>query len=187
MDAKHFDFLARSLTASPSRRGMARVLAGLTLGGLLLPRLVQADMAARKKKGKRGNGKGKKGKKGKKCPGGKVSCSGKCFAECCPGKSRPCYSGPEGTRNVGVCQDGDQTCLKDGTWDSACDGEVTPAGGESCNGLDDDCNGEVDNGAFCGPSKSCLSGRCCGPPAALCSLSEDCCSGICGDEYPFCA
>ena len=50
--------------------------------------------------------------------------------DCETGDTLPCCSGR-----------GAQTCESDGTW-SACDATVSS---ESCNGVDDDCNGTVDN------------------------------------------
>jgi hypothetical protein len=58
-----------------------------------------------------------------------------------------CYDGPPATRSKGICHDGVSSCVKrpDGTYGmSACLGEVLP-GAEVCNGLDDDCNGFVDD------------------------------------------
>ncbi|MBX3125311.1 MAG: hypothetical protein KF718_01270 [Polyangiaceae bacterium] len=63
---------------------------------------------------------------------------------CQTGESRPCYSGPSGTANEGKCKDGTQSCLN-GTWASACVGEIVPES-ETCNGVDDDCDGQVDEG-----------------------------------------
>ncbi len=58
---------------------------------------------------------------------------------CTPDDTRPCYTGPTGTQNVGICTNGTQTCQADGTWGS-CLGEVLP-GTEICdNLLDDDCD-----------------------------------------------
>ncbi len=61
-----------------------------------------------------------------------------------PGTTQVCYTGPPGTSGVGTCHAGTQTCLGNGTW-SACSGMVTPVA-EICNGLDDNCNGVVDEG-----------------------------------------
>lgn len=54
--------------------------------------------------------------------------------------TQSCYSGPSGTAGVGLCHGGTQIC-QSGTL-SACTGEVLPIA-EVCNGLDDDCNGNV--------------------------------------------
>jgi hypothetical protein len=53
----------------------------------------------------------------------------------------PCYTGPAGTEDVGECAGGQRSCT-DGTW-SACEGQVTPTT-ESCDYVDDNCDGEVD-------------------------------------------
>jgi hypothetical protein len=58
--------------------------------------------------------------------------------------SQPCYAGPPGTENVGVCKGGSQSCV--GAL-GACTGQVTPMAAELCfNDLDDDCDGKVNNG-----------------------------------------
>ncbi|MBU1348808.1 hypothetical protein KJ781_01935 [Patescibacteria group bacterium] len=67
---------------------------------------------------------------------------------CTPGDTELCYTGTDMTRNVGQCDDGIMTCGSHGTWGS-CVEAVTPAG-ETCNGLDDDCDGSVDEDSVCG-------------------------------------
>ncbi len=64
-----------------------------------------------------------------------------CCAACTNGETRPCYTGPEGTENVGECRGGMQTCVN-GEW-APCVGEVTPVD-ELCDGLDNNCNSLYD-------------------------------------------
>jgi hypothetical protein len=70
------------------------------------------------------------------------------------GFDEACYSGPPATLNVGVCVAGISTCTG-GQW-GPCVGEVLPTP-EVCNGLDDDCNGSVDDGIVPDTNPSCLS------------------------------
>jgi hypothetical protein len=57
---------------------------------------------------------------------------------------QPCYTGEAGTRGVGACHDGTQSCV--GSL-GRCSGEVVPAPLENCfNSIDDDCDGVVNNG-----------------------------------------
>ncbi|MEZ4405128.1 MAG: MopE-related protein [Polyangiales bacterium] len=65
--------------------------------------------------------------------------------------ARDCYGGPSGTRDVGVCRGGTQTCAA-GAW-GACAGEVRPAATETCgDGDDDTCDGMVDEGCVSRPN-----------------------------------
>ena len=67
---------------------------------------------------------------------------------------RDCYTGPEGTLNVGICSMGEQSCNR-GQWYGThptqgqiadfCGGEILPQE-EICNGADDNCDGIVDYG-----------------------------------------
>jgi hypothetical protein len=54
-----------------------------------------------------------------------------------------CYAGPAGTGGRGSCRVGERRCTAGKP--SACLGEVLPAG-EVCNGADDDCDGQLDEG-----------------------------------------
>ena len=63
---------------------------------------------------------------------------------CTPGSAMACYTGATGTKGVGACKGGSRTCLLGNTWGN-CQGEVTPTA-EICNNLDDDCDGQTDEG-----------------------------------------
>jgi hypothetical protein len=78
------------------------------------------------------------------CNAGTTTCSGT-LAMCTPNSMvQDCYDGPAGTENVGICKSGTQSCI--GTL-GMCEGEVLPAMIEDCtNDLDDDCDGQVNNG-----------------------------------------
>ncbi len=57
----------------------------------------------------------------------------------------PCYTGADKTEDVGVCIGGVQKC-KDGVLLEACENEVLPNKEEACDGKDDNCNGQTDEG-----------------------------------------
>ncbi len=111
------------------------------------------------------------------CNGLDDDCDGEvdegCDGQCEDGETRPCYTGPPETRNVGECTDGTETCAG-GAW-GACIGEIGPTS-EVCNGLDDDCDGTVDEGC-----EECTDGEPCddGDP---CTTNDICAAGTCSGQ-----
>ncbi len=70
--------------------------------------------------------------------------------ECGNGEVRACYSGADGTQDVGMCVAGQQGCFS-GAWQAECSAEVVPATEVCDDGLDNDCDGTVDaDDADCG-------------------------------------
>ncbi len=65
-------------------------------------------------------------------------------SSCTTNERRPCYLGTKGTERVGECQIGIQFCQDDGSW-TECRNQIVPTP-EVCDGKDNDCNGQVDDG-----------------------------------------
>lgn len=61
------------------------------------------------------------------------------------GVTQPCYTGPTGTRGVGNCRDGYQTCTQ-GVFGTACASEVGPSTEVCGNTIDENCNGLLNDG-----------------------------------------
>jgi hypothetical protein len=81
-----------------------------------------------------------------------------CNMGCTDGQTRPCYNGPTGTENIGICKDGTQTC-SNSTW-GACTGEVDPAPWNPsfcCDATDHECTGVVG----CFNLFQCILATCC--------------------------
>ncbi|MCC7541137.1 MAG: hypothetical protein IT379_33270 [Deltaproteobacteria bacterium] len=88
---------------------------------------------------------------------------------CEPMSTQACYTGPDGTRDVGICAPGMQMCVFERgilSWGDCLD-QVLPRVEICGNGQDDDCNGAVDDAPGC----ECTTGtmRMCygGPPAEI--------------------
>jgi hypothetical protein len=67
---------------------------------------------------------------------------------CSPGATRTCYTGPAGTAGVGICRSGSESCTAMREWSGVCSGQTTPVAELCGNGLDDNCNGMIDEGCM---------------------------------------
>jgi hypothetical protein len=97
---------------------------------------------------------------------------------CIDGQTQACYGGPAGTQGVSVCQAGTQTCVN-GNW-GPCQGDEEPSA-ETCDGLDNDCNGQVDDGAAAScPTPANGTAACTGGACGLgaCNAGFGNCDGI---------
>ncbi|MDI1427988.1 hypothetical protein [Polyangium sorediatum] len=76
---------------------------------------------------------------------------------CAPGATAPCYTGPEGTLDKGVCKAGTQICNAEGTAYGACVGQVLPATETCLSPEDEDCDGLINEsgvGCVCNPGST---------------------------------
>jgi MYXO-CTERM domain-containing protein len=93
----------------------------------------------------------------------------------CPGGGKACQ-----TTKQGVCKDGINQCVSGGAL--VCQQVVQPSA-EKCDGLDNDCNGMVDDGdGLCPVGFSCIRGVCTGPCGDLefpCGGGLVCDNGLC--------
>ncbi len=140
------------------------------------------------------------------CSGGTLGCSGDTgpFPEVCNGfdddcdgvvdrMDRACYTGTANTEDVGTCRGGTQLCTavamsNVAKW-GACVGQQGPTA-EVCNGLDDDCDGVVDNGVPSPTNGQVTGDACCGSGVAAdkCGVGE-CVRGLwaCAGSVVVCA
>lgn len=77
--------------------------------------------------------------------------------ECKLGAKQNCFLGSPISRGIGMCGEGEQVCLN-GAWEP-CQNAFLPKP-EACDGLDNDCNGQVDDGCACsmGQEQPCYGG-----------------------------
>jgi hypothetical protein len=112
----------------------------------------------------------KPGNATEQCDGADDNCDGEvdegCL--CLDGKTQACYTADPATKDVGECKGGTQTC-SGGKW-GTCAGEVQPVA-EKCNGLDDDCDAQTDEGNPQG-GQACSTGK-----PGVCAAGSTSCSG----------
>ncbi len=88
--------------------------------------------------------------------------------------AEPCYSGPPSTLGVGECRAGQSICNTHGDYLGCEDVTSSP---ETCNGLDDDCDGIVDEGVTDRVDGYLVEGRSCGSNRGACTIGLMSCLG----------
>ncbi|MBA3455944.1 MAG: hypothetical protein H0T42_22795 [Deltaproteobacteria bacterium] len=88
-----------------------------------------------------------------------------------PGNADDCPCTANGVCNAKeACENGGVVCTGD------------PVGQEACNCLDDNCNGQIDEGTLCGAGATCTSCQCafqCIPGEFACPMGKACIGGFC--------
>jgi MYXO-CTERM domain-containing protein len=96
----------------------------------------------------------------------------------CSGSGEACDTG-----QPGVCAAGLTDCA-DALGESECRPARAPSD-EACNGLDDDCDGDTDEGDLCPEHELCVKARCvprCGTGELRCDNDHQCVSGACVEK-----
>jgi hypothetical protein len=109
---------------------------------------------------------------------------------CNPGEARACYTGPDGTSEVGACRTGVEVCNAEGTSFEPCAGQVTPGTEDCATPEDEDCDGEAldaADGCVCAPGSTaiCYSGPAGSEGLGACRSGEHVCNAF-GTGYGEC-
>jgi hypothetical protein len=93
-------------------------------------------------------------------------CESSTVCLCVPSARTTCYDGAMGTNGVGQCHAGSKTCARTGLSYGACGGQVIPTAEICADGLDQDCNGLVDDALdLDGDGFTACTGDCCDAPS----------------------
>jgi len=94
--------------------------------------------------------------------------------DCTDGEKRPCGN------STPPCKQGTATCAN-GKWPTVCTGDVKPVA-ETCDGIDNDCDGNSDDDAQCQAGMRCYQGKCvtCVADSECSQQSSGCQVGYCG-------
>ena len=129
------------------------------------------------------------------CPSGREACGGGCVdllsdTANCGECGRVC---PAGLRARAECLSGECSVTCDAGWsdldgDGSCESSCVPTDLEECNGVDDNCNGAIDEGFPCRSGQTELGGACgaCGYEERACGAGCAWGSWLCVDETGEC-